>query len=102
MWQVLSALKFNNSKVRLLKGHFFSSLHFYVSLLTQEVTFQQEFIWIALIVNILVSHYAKSGIDYIVDIFSPERAFLELKFDYLCFALLIGVFSHILDYTAKI
>lgn len=49
--------------------------------LSQEVTlhsaftFQQELIWIALIVSILVSHPAKSGIDYIGDIFLVHEGF---------------------------
>lgn len=43
--------------------------------LSQEVTlhsaftFQQELIWIALIISILVSHPAELGIDYTGDIF---------------------------------
>lgn len=55
---------------------FFTLLLSYIFLFSQEVTFhaaftfQQEFIWIALIVNILASHPAESGIDYIGDIFS--------------------------------
>ena len=79
MLQALRALKFNNYKMRLLKYlmTFFSLLSSSLLLFSQEVTFhaaftfRQEFIWMALIVNILVSYPAKSGIDYIGDIFSP-------------------------------
>lgn len=57
------------------------SLLSYIILFSQEdtfhsaFTFQQELIWIALIVSILLSHIAKSGIDYIGDIFQSIKGF---------------------------